>query len=101
MRPQIRSRILLITVVGLFAVSLTIISRAEKPSAEIQSPPQGQTVEQTRKNIQVLKGLPDSQLYPLMNFVAVSLGERCDFCHVTKGKDPKTGQTNWVWESDD
>jgi hypothetical protein len=102
MSQQIRSRVLLITVVCLFAVSLTVISRAEKPSVEIQTPPpQGQTVEQTRKNIQVLKGLPESQLYSLMNFVAVSLGERCEFCHVTKGKDPKTGFTNWVWESDE
>ena len=102
MSPRIRNRILVTVVVCLSAVSLTLVSRAEKPSAEIQSPPaQGQAVEQTRKNIQVLKGLPESQLYPLMNFVAVSLGERCEFCHVSKGKDPKTGQTNWVWESDE
>jgi len=102
MSQRIKHRIL-VTVVGcLTAVSLTVVSRAEKPPAEIQTPPaQGQTVEQTRKNIQVLKGLPESQLYPLMNFVAVSLGERCEFCHVNKGKDPKTGQTNWVWESDE
>ena len=31
-------------------------------------------VEQVRKNIQVLKGLPDSQLFLLMNFVDDSLG---------------------------
>jgi hypothetical protein len=31
-------------------------------------------VEQVRKNIQVLKGLPDSQLFLLMNFVGDSLG---------------------------
>jgi hypothetical protein len=36
-----------------------------------------------------------------MNFMAVSLGEECTFCHVTKGKDPKTNQNIWVWESDD
>ena len=29
----------------------------------------GKTVEQVRKNIQVLKGLPDSQLFLVMNFV--------------------------------
>src|SRR2546423_10268433 len=58
-------------------------------------------VEQTRKNIQVLKGLPSSQLVPLMNFVAVSLGVKCDFCHVKQGKDPKTGFDNWIWESDE
>jgi Photosynthetic reaction centre cytochrome C subunit len=102
MSQQIRNRILLSAVVCLSAVSLTMVGRAEKPAVEIQSSsPQGQTVEQTRKNIQVLKGLPESQLFLLMNFVAVSLGERCEFCHVSKGKDPKTGSTNWVWESDE
>jgi hypothetical protein len=52
-------------------------------------------VEQVRKNIQVLKGLPSSQLFPLMNFVSASLGVRCAYCHVNQGGD------NWVWESDD
>jgi hypothetical protein len=67
-----------------------------------QGPPAGdKPVEQTRKNIQVLKGLPESQLFAEMNFISASLGVRCDFCHVTQGKDPKTGFTNWVWESDD
>jgi photosynthetic reaction center cytochrome c subunit len=74
--------------------------RAARTSA--QGPPQGdKPVEQTRKNIQVLKGLPESQLLPEMNFVAASLGVQCGFCHVNNGRDPKTGQTNWVWESDD
>lgn len=58
-------------------------------------------VEQTRKNIQVLKGLPESQLFPLMNFVSVSLGVRCAFCHVQGAKDPTTGHDTWIWESDD
>ncbi|MEP6706236.1 MAG: c-type cytochrome [Pyrinomonadaceae bacterium] len=57
--------------------------------------PQEKTVEQTRKNIQVLKGLPDSQLGTVMNFMAASLGKRCDYCHVNKGGN------NWVWEADD
>ena len=74
-------------------------------ATNILGPPQGapgeKTVNQTRKNIQHLKGLPESQLFPLMNFVATSLGVQCTFCHVQKGKDPKTGFTNWVWESDD
>jgi hypothetical protein len=68
------------------------------------SPQSGQarkTVDQTRKNIQVLKSLPDSQLFLLMNFVAVSLGVQCNYCHVDQGKDPNTGRTKWVWESDD
>ena len=69
--------------------------------ASPQAAPSEKTVEQTRKNIQVLKGLPDSQLFLVMNFVATSLGVQCNFCHVQQGKDPKTGFTKWVWESDD
>lgn len=51
-------------------------------------------VEQTRKNIQVLKGLPESRLFPVMNFISDSLGVRCTYCHVYKGED------RWEWESD-
>src|SRR4030095_7652099 len=101
MSQRIRNRILVTVAVCLSAVSLTMVSRSEKPSAEIQSPPQGQTVEQTRKNIQVLKGLPESQLSLLMNFVSVSLGVQCDYCHIFQGKDPKTGYRNWLYERDD
>ena len=74
---------------------------AIKSSGAAQGPQGDKTGDQTRKNIQVLKGLPDSQLFLVMNFVAVSLGEQCNCCHVQQGKDPKTGFTKWVWESDD
>src|SRR2546428_2368225 len=48
-----------------------------------QQPAQGEkTIEQTRKNIKVLNGIPESQLIPMMNFFAASLGVRCNFCHV-------------------
>src|ERR1044072_7212144 len=66
-----------------------------------QGPQAGQTVAQTRKNMQVLKDLPESQLFLVMNFVATSLGVNCNYCHVQQGKDPTTGTTKWVWESDD
>ncbi len=65
-----------------------------------QGPPAADApVEQTRKNIQVLKGLPESQLFPLMNYISASLGVRCGFCHV-QTKDPKTGHDDWDWASD-
>ena len=63
-------------------------------SSSVQSP-------QGLKNIQVLKGLPESQFFLVMNFVASSLGVQCTFCHVQQGKDPDTGRTKWVWESDE
>lgn len=58
-------------------------------------------VEQVRKNIQVLKGLPDSQLFLLMNFVGDSLGVNCDHCHVKGEKNPQTGEDTWLWERED
>ena len=103
MFSQLRRRTRLGIAAGLAAVSLAVASHAEKTKSV--AVPQGQQgdkpVEQTRKNIQVLKGLPESQLTPLMNFVAVSLGVQCNYCHVSQGKDPQTGFTNWLWERDD
>jgi hypothetical protein len=78
-----------------------LAGRSAPASSAAQQPQGDKPVEQTRKNIKVLKGLPESQLFPLMNLVATSLGVKCDFCHVKQGKDPKTGFDNWVWESDD
>src|SRR6267143_6267029 len=74
---------------------------ATKSPAPAQGAQSEKTVDQSRKNIRLLKGLPESQLFLLMNFVATSLGVQCNFCHVQQGKDPKTGFTKWVWESDD
>src|ERR1044071_1159944 len=69
--------------------------------AIMQAPPQEKTVDQVRKNIQVLKGLPDSQLFPVMNFIGDSLGVHCDYCHVIQGTDPATGRDIWAYERDD
>lgn len=40
------------------------------------------TAEQVYKNIVQLKGTPADQLNPTMQFMAVSLGVNCEFCHV-------------------
>lgn len=47
--------------------------------------------EEQFKNIQVLKGIPAEELIPTMEFVAVSLGVNCEFCHVKNAfeKDDK------------
>jgi len=52
---------------------------------------QEKTVEQVQKNIKVLTGMPQSQLIPVMNFFAASMGRRCNFCHVNKN-----GQWDYV-----
>jgi len=69
-------------IVGMVTASATSDSRnvvqARPASAE-------KTVDQEQKNIQVLKGLPVSQLLPVMNFISASLGVRCNYCHVNTG----------------
>ena len=52
------------------------------------------TTEQVQKNIKVLTGLPQSQLIPVMNYMASSLGRRCNYCHVNNN-----GQ--WDYASDE
>ncbi len=82
----------------------TAVSAGAEPPNPILAAPQGtgqdKPVEQTRKNIQVLKGLPSSQLFPLMNFIGASLGVSCAYCHVKEGKNAE-GLDNWIWERDD
>jgi len=52
--------------------------------------------ELAHKNIQVLKGLPESQFFGVMRFMAASLGVNCNHCHVEG-----TTTENWPWEKDD
>jgi outer membrane lipoprotein-sorting protein len=47
-----------------------------------QPAPASKTAEQQFKNIQALQGTPADQLFPAMQFIAASLGEECEFCHV-------------------
>jgi photosynthetic reaction center cytochrome c subunit len=39
------------------------------------------TAEKVYKNIQVLTGMPASQMMPVMHIMRASLGVRCDYCH--------------------
>jgi hypothetical protein len=57
-----------------------------------------------RPNLQVLTKVPESQLFPMMNAIADSLGVRCDYCHVRVAPDPaKTWSLagGWIWDRDD
>jgi hypothetical protein len=58
----------------------------------------------TRPNLRVLQTLPESQLFPLMNLVADSLGVRCEYCHVQASPDFTRTPSNvggWLWDRDD
>src|SRR6185369_11410195 len=65
---------------GLVLLSFEILQTPIDVSAQQEDKP----VEQVQKNIQVLKGLPSSQLLPVMQFMRSSLGVRCDYCHVAE-----------------
>jgi len=80
---------------GFFIVALFLIfdSRSEVVRATKAQAPQEKTVDQVGKNIKVLTGLPESQLIPVMNFFAASMGRRCNFCHVNN-------QGQWDYASD-
>src|SRR5437588_1123438 len=69
---------------------LTSLSQTQSSHAQngttttAQSAPTEKTVEQVFKNIKVLNGMPQSQLYPTMRFMAASLGFQCGSCHMLK-----------------
>jgi len=91
----------LIVLCLLIGASLTILidrsaargARNRNSNSPSSAAPQEKTVEQTRKNIKELTGLPDSQLIPVMNYFAASMGRRCNFCHFNN-------QGQWDYPSD-
>ena len=66
------------------AVAAGLIMQNPAPTAPAQLVPAEKTVEQVQKNIQVLNGLPESQLLSVMNYMGSSLGVKCTYCHVNK-----------------
>ena len=66
----------------LFAVILTPLVLPAQSSES----PEGidKPAEEAFHNIQVLRGMPQSQLLPVMHFMRASLGVRCDYCHVAQ-----------------
>ena len=68
-----------------FYINRTSAARFQNPTAASpQKPSADKPVEEVQKNIQVLKGLPESQLIPVMNYMSASLGVKCGYCHVNK-----------------
>src|SRR5262245_61576429 len=58
----------------------------------------------TRPKLRVLQALPESQLFPLMNFVADSLAVSGDYCHVQAKSELTRTPANvggWGWDRDD
>lgn len=93
---SIRLAILGLTLGLTFALLINKTSAAKSHPAAVpqQKPAAEKTVDEVQKNIQVLKGLPESQLIPVMNYMSASLGVKCVFCHVNKNN-------NWDFPSDE
>jgi hypothetical protein len=97
-----RGRVLVFCVSLLSLVSFSLVvsaeagwvSQTQQTAPPVQTTAAEKTVEQTKKNIQVLTGLPDSQLIPVMNYIGSSLGVKCTFCHVNK-------EGKWDFPSDE
>jgi hypothetical protein len=89
-RTLLKSIAVVFLIVALFLIfdNRSEVARATKA----QAPPE-KTVELVQKNIKVLTGLPQSQLIPVMNFFAASMGRRCNYCHVNN-------QGQWDYASD-
>src|SRR5947199_6247829 len=97
-----KQTILKLTVLSLLiGASLTILinrgaargARDQNSNSPGSAAPQEKAVEQVQKNIKVLTGMPQSQLIPVMNYFAASMGRRCNFCHVNN-------QGQWDYASD-
>lgn len=50
--------------------------------AQSATPAAPKLAEEQFKNIKVLKGVPADQVFPAMQFITISLGVECEFCHV-------------------
>jgi hypothetical protein len=72
------------SVARVIIVTLFVIAVSLPFTVTSNSQTQDKPVETVAKNIQVLKGMPDSQLLPVMHLMRTALGVRCDFCHVAE-----------------
>lgn len=75
-----------------FALNVAASFSGEQDQTQPQSAEP--TMEQKYKNIQALKGVPASQMRPMMNYISATLGMSCGDCHVRTGDQ-------WEFEKDD
>jgi hypothetical protein len=83
-------RVFLLAIIGLAIVVMDSRLQAQPSVAPVK------TSEQVYKNIQVLKGIAADRVIPSMQFIAASLGVRCEHCHVEgafEKDDKKAKQT--------
>ncbi|HEX8747996.1 MAG TPA: c-type cytochrome [Pyrinomonadaceae bacterium] len=79
---------------AVLALSLPFLFITVNRKTSAQQPQGDVPAEQRYKNIQVLKGMPQSQVVPVMQFISSSMGVNCAHCHVNNNG-------NWEFEKDD
>jgi len=72
------------SVARVIIVTLFLIALSLPFTVTSNSQTQDKPVETSARNIQVLKGMPESQLLPVMHLMRTALGVRCDYCHVAE-----------------
>ena len=75
-----KRHVLKLIVLSLGFAAVAIVGNVAQQKSHAQEP----AVEQVHKNIQVLKGLPESQLIATMEFFETSLGVECNYCHINE-----------------
>ena len=75
---------MLLSLVAVATVAAHGVQPANRNAIIANSTQEDKPAEEVNKNIQVLKGLPNSQLLTVMHFMRTSLGVRCDYCHVAE-----------------
>ncbi|MEK6407663.1 MAG: c-type cytochrome [Acidobacteriota bacterium] len=76
--------VMVLSVVAVATVAAHAVQPANRNPIISNSPQDDKLAEQVNKNIQALKGLPNSQLLTVMHFMRTSLGVRCDYCHIAE-----------------
>jgi len=71
-----RARLFFLAVI---LMPLTAVAQSSTGPNSVDKP-----VEEAFRNIQVLRGLPQSELLPVMHFMRASLGVHCDHCHIAE-----------------
>jgi hypothetical protein len=82
----------LFTVLSISCASVAAL-RAQQPAPV--------TAGSTRPNIQVIKDLPEAQLFPVMNAIATSLNVGCEYCHVRTAPNPNSVVGGWAFDRED
>lgn len=72
------------SVARVIIVTLFLIALSLPFTVTSNSQTQDKPVETVAKNIQALKGMPESQLLPVMQLMRTALGIKCDYCHIAE-----------------